>query len=131
MKLTRAKVIIGAILAVAVLRAISVWGDPNALNGPPVASAGATSDATDTALKAAMLVNFAEHVPAGISPTDIAVRSKVLIVVTSTPDKAAQQCLAVAAETHSIDTAKPLGVTSVVVISGGAQVANCRVTDAP
>ena len=60
----------------------------------------------------------------GTSP-DIAVTDGVLIVATSHPAKAAALCRSVAADTNDPDTAAPLGVKRVVIISGGQQIADC------
>ena len=95
-------------------------------------STAAPAQDADAAIEAAMIENINKHPDAtaairrdadGIP--DIAVRDKVLIVATTDAASAASLCRTVAAMTNSPDTAAPLGVIDVVVMSGGQRIADC------
>jgi hypothetical protein len=93
---------------------------------------------SDADLTAVMLSNVAELDTANTwypllltdgTHLDLGVKNGVLIVATllsqtDTAD-AAIICSNIAAETNDPDTAKPLGISGVVIISGGKQIADC------
>jgi hypothetical protein len=113
-----------------------VYVTPTPVVTPAPTPAG--SNLTDAQKKSAMLANIADlysesswypYLLTDGKNLDIAVNGKLLIVATrlSQADTAtaARICSSIAAITNDSDTAQPLGISSVVVISGGKQIAQC------
>ncbi|HEY8869173.1 MAG TPA: hypothetical protein VIM30_07250 [Candidatus Limnocylindrales bacterium] len=125
-----------------VILAAKTISDGNVGGGTPSRTAGpvvpAAQGPSDTQLTATMIGNIKAlsgsawygslHLN-GTDP-DVSVSSGVLFVATLLPQDdttdGASICHSVAAITNDPDTAKPLGILSVVVISGGKKIADCR-----
>jgi hypothetical protein len=111
----------------------ALFGCTQAIPNPSAPSPTTTpAQDSDAAIQAAMVENINKLPDSTVAiprdangVPDIAVRDKVLIVATTEPASAASLCRTVAAMTKAPDTAAPLGVLSVVVMSGGQRIADC------
>lgn len=131
--LTGRRALLGLVVIIFVARAIAVRLEPSQ-GGGSTSAPQAPQGPSDAAIKAAMISNLSNLRDTAIkfdgSTPDIAVRDRVLFVTTtldpSDTATAASLCRSVAAFTNSSDTAAPLGVIGVTIITGGQAIANCR-----
>lgn len=95
---------------------------------PAIGGPASTPPTSDAAIKAAMSENLADVAGVKQDPggPDIAVSDGVLVVASTLEIDADTLCRSVAARTNSPDTAAPLGVIAVTIISGGQQLATCK-----